>query len=239
MKKKVLGLISILIVVVLMFTAKKEISNSSATKSQAISNTTIEFTNQGLVINANDLVKDSTEEVDIQKNTEYLQELIDQVSAAGGGTVYLPDGTYYFAPGGEGYDGAQYVIKCKNNVTIEGSGTILEPYGKTLYGLDMFYFNDYEEGKGETYLENADFRHLRINGESASSETYKGYGRGFAINLYKNCDFENVRVSNTEGTGCELENPMKSTINNCSAKYGWTIKSNYYDEGSGIRIGIG
>lgn len=75
-----------------------------------------------------------------KSNTETLQAAIDKVSENGGGTIYLPKGTYYFAYvekiGGVSHSTQKdntpeyWLIECKDNVTIIGKGTILKPYGK-------------------------------------------------------------------------------------------------------------
>lgn len=76
-----------------------------------------------------------TNENILKNNTEYLQKAIDKVSESGGGTIYLPKGTYYFKYGGQDSFPEYWVIECKNNVTIIGqgtgtNGTILKPYGE-------------------------------------------------------------------------------------------------------------
>lgn len=91
-------------------------------------------------------------------NTKELQEAMNKVSEAGGGTIYLPSGTYYFGPGGYNNttDQEDFAIKCRNNVHLKGKGTdensssytILKPYynnPSASGGMDMFYFNNYKD----------------------------------------------------------------------------------------------
>ena len=47
-----------------------------------------------------DLISNSKNDKDIRNNTKVLQSAMDKVSAIGGGTVYLPTGTYYINQGG-------------------------------------------------------------------------------------------------------------------------------------------
>lgn len=174
-----------------------------------------------------DLAKSNSYNSDIAKaNTKKLQTIIDDVSNKGGGIVYIPQGTYYFESSEKNSAGTEdYVIKCKNNVALIGagtssnSGTILKPYGTTDYGLDMFYFNDYSDSgfNNANYLINADFKNFVIDGGEANAREYTSAGKGFMINLFKDCDWDNVVVKNTDGTGFGIDCPINSTIKNCIA----------------------
>ena len=155
MKKVVwVTLLIIIITATIMFNIKNVNLNKSTTVEQKASNASVQTGTeyQGLIIIANDLVASSIKLTDMQNNTTKLQGHIDSVSDAGGGIVHIPKGTYYFASAGtNSLNTEEYVIKCKNNVIIEGeginesTGTILKPYGEVQLskgGMDMFYFND-------------------------------------------------------------------------------------------------
>ncbi len=160
------------------------------------------------------------------QNTKLLQNAIDEVSSSGGGTVYIPAGVYYFNTAGKNDAKTEdYVIKCKDNVTVMGNGisdesaTILKPYGNTDRGLDMFYYNAYRDS-GFTraeYLINADFKNFIIDAEETNAATYTTAGKGFMINIFKDCDWENVIVKNTDATGFGMDCPINSTIKKCIA----------------------
>lgn len=211
---------------------------------------------QGLIITASKLVANSTKATTIANNTKYLQQYIDQASDAGGGMVKIPKGTYYFASAGVQRENvSECVIKCRNNVIVEGAGsnertgTILKPYAPSNYlPVDMFYFNNYAESNSvdTTYLENADFRNFVVDGINAVASTYTSAGKAFMINLLKDCDWENVVVKNTDGTGIGVDCPINCTINNCVAincgKGGYIHEKNNNTEApgaSGIGIGTG
>ena len=87
-----------------------------------------------------------------EKNSVALQDIIDSLSESGG-TVYIPAGRYKFAENGSQTIGT-HCIKMRSNVSIVGDGvdTVLEPVGESLYGLDMFYFNDYVDTGEAVYL---------------------------------------------------------------------------------------
>ena len=139
------------------------------------------------------------------------------------------------------------VINLKNNVRLVGEGidesgknTTLKPYSKlqsssitkdecyndyencVYHGLDMFYFNDYRDynqiyGEG-TYLENVYFDNFIIDGNNVNEVgAYNSSGKGFMINLCKNCHWNNIIVENTAGTGFGMDNVINGSITNCKA----------------------
>ena len=73
------------------------------------------------------------------------------------------------------------------------------------------------------YLINADFSDFVIDGDSsrggikACNGSYKTDGKGFMINLFKDSDFYNVVVKNTDATGFGVDCPINVTIKNCKA----------------------
>ena len=252
-KKKIITtlIILMLLIIVVASTTKKESIISNAVKRIMKNESTIEIvetSTQGLVLHADELIEESTGKTNMAHNTEYLQELIDEVSNAGGGVVHIPAGTFYFTSGGINARGSEnYVIKGRDNVLVEGegtnetTGTILKPYGTPKYGLDMFYYNQYRDTNGNdtTYIVNADFRNFVIDGEMAVGETYNTSGKGFMLNLYKDCDWENVVVKNTDGTGFGMDNPINCTVKNCIAiKCGKNANTNSAGA-SGFGIGTG
>lgn len=194
---------------------------------------------------ANDLVADSTEKADF--NTGYLQDLMDKASAESA-TIKLPEGKFYFAQQETLYDGQEtYAIKCRSNVTLigEGARTILYPIGEIgpdiSGGIDMFYFNDYRESNftSPVYLENACFKNFVVDGQYTKLSHYNTAGKGFMINLFKNCNFEKLIVRNIDATGIGIDCPVNSTIKDCvTENCGKAATLN--DQGaSGIGIGYG
>ena len=148
-----------------------DITNSIGTNNHSISNSW-NLTNVMSTITSNfisavgptvnlvsgvDLIPNSTNETDMKNNTKNLQKAIDEMSDSGGGTIYLPAGTFYFAQGGiAAHGGEDYAFRCRNNVHLKGVGTnenssnvtILKPYynnSKADGGMDMFYFNNYAD----------------------------------------------------------------------------------------------
>ncbi|MBQ6461447.1 hypothetical protein IJJ36_03415 [Candidatus Saccharibacteria bacterium] len=88
--------------------------------------------------------------------------------------------------------------------------------------VDMFYFNDYADNSfadgSDTYLVDADFEDFVIDGRyTTSSAIDSSAGKGFMVNLFRDCDWDNVAVLNTDGTGFGMDCPINSTISNSLA----------------------
>lgn len=179
----------------------------------------------------------------MEQNTIYLQKLID--TADDGQVIEIPAGVYYFVSGGiNSRNSENYVIKVRSNVKIVGAGTneqqsdeytVLKPYSyynadvNSKYyiknGLDMFYYNNYHDSMNDngianadmTYIEDADFSDFVIDSEKTRGHIYNSSGKGFMINLCRNCDWDNVVVKNTDGTGFGVDSVINSTIKNSVA----------------------
>lgn len=180
----------------------------------------------------------------MKANTKALQETVDTVSANGGGTVYIPKGTFYFASQGSNRRGnEEYVCMPKDNVHIVGAGreTVLKPVGRSSGGLDMFYFNEYADSgfTNPQYLVNADFRDFVIDSELTKADRYTSAGKGFMINLYKDCDWVNVVVKNTDGTGFGMDCPVNCHIIKCEAYNCGKAATTKNVGASGFGIGTG
>ena len=190
------------------------------------------------------LIPDSKTESAMKANTQALQNAVDNASENGGGTLYIGAGTFHFASQGLNKRGnEEFVCMPKDNVTIIGSGekTVLKPVGRSKGGLDMFYFNEYADSgfTNPQYLVNADCYDFVIDGELANADYYTSAGKGFMINLYKDCDWKNVTVMNTDGTGFGMDCPINCTIIDCKA-YNCGKRATINNVGaSGFGIGTG
>ena len=172
-----------------------------------------------------------------RENSQNLQKMIDQLSADGG-TLYIPAGEYEFAENGTQTIGS-HCVKMRSNVNIIGDGTstILKPVGSSQYGLDMFYFNEYLDRNLAVYLENCTFKGFVIDAVGTSCQTYTSAGKGFMLNLVKNCHWENVIVRNTDATGFGMDCPIDCTISQCLAVN--CGKAATWDNGGASGFGIG
>lgn len=91
------------------------------------------------------------------------------------------------------------------------------------------------------YLTNADFSDFIVDGSNVTGNLgkYTTAGKGFMINLFKDCDWNNVIVKDTDATGFGMDCPINCTITNCLA-IGCGKQATTTSEGaSGFGIGTG
>lgn len=171
-------------------------------------------------------------------NSKHLQAVMDAVSDAGGGTITIPAGKYYFFPIGKNFNTEDsvltasdknyveyHVIRCRDNVTLNGTqmedgaaGTTLYPVSALPYPVDMFYFGDLFEYGEARYLVNANFNHFIIDGSNSHNYgRYNARGKGFYILLLRDCSWNNITVMNTDGTGFGMDCPINCTVTNSTA----------------------
>ena len=108
--------------------------------------------------------------------------------------------------------------------------------------------SDYElvQESNTLYLINADFKDFVIDGTSNGANGYTSSGKAFMVNLFKDCDWENVIVKNINATGFGMDAPIDSTMKNCKAiNCGKQARITYSSNlevtpgGSGFGIGTG
>ncbi len=174
-----------------------------------------------------------------EMNSQNLQKLIDTLSGEGG-TVYIPAGEYEFAENGTQTIGS-HCIKMRSNVSIIGDGasTVLKPVGESLFGLDMFYFNEYLDTGEAVYLENCRFERFTIDAAATSLRTYTSAGKGFMFNLFRNCHWKHVTVKNTDATGFGVDCPIDSSMTDCTAIGCGKAANDGSGGASGFGIGFG
>ena len=237
MKRNKRVLIMILIIIIIsgtLFLIFNNSNNITKNKSQIKGNIEISTSsNVNVVEREMTLSAEKTTEA-MENNSRVLQNAIDEVSSSGGGTISLPAGTYYFAPINTYTDQASsqkrayYAVECRSNVKLVGAGTnesnsnsctILKPYGANLdVSFTMFQYISQDTPK--VYIENADFADFIIDANETSKNQNTGYvaqGKGFSFSAYKDCDWNNVVVKNTDGTGFGMDYPINCTVTNCVA----------------------
>lgn len=174
-----------------------------------------------------------------ERNSKILQALIDALTKTGG-TIYIPEGEYYFCENGKQTIGS-HCIKMQSNITIKGAGdtTILKPAGQSRAGLDMFYFNEYVDTGEAVYLENCRFEDFVIDAAETSCQVYTSAGKGFMFNLFKECYWSNVTVKNTDATGFGVDCPIGGSMVNCVAVNCGKAATTFSTGASGFGIGFG
>lgn len=223
-------------------------SNSNTSNNGSSNNSNNINSNKKYLIEGN-FLSDGTvtdkERTAMEYNTKTLQSLVN--GSKSNEIITISSGTYYFSKGGTAPN-EDYVIKLTNNTTIIGSGTsgnkatILKPYApdNTIeYGMDMFYYNNVtDSGRKEAkYLENVKFSNFVIDGKDVRAKQYTSAGKGFMINLCKNCFWDNMIVRNTDGTGFGMDNIINGKISNSTAENCGKIAP--VDSGGGAGFGIG
>lgn len=179
-------------------------------------------------------------------NTQTLQHAINAASYQGGGDLRLPAGTFYFAWSHKD-EWSNCAIIARSNVSISGEGmdqTFLKPLGSyddqddIEHGVDMFLHDGTDSGQ---YLVNADFSDFTIDGSAAHGDPdqYNSSGKGFSFTLFEDCDWNRVKVTDTDGTGFGVDFPVDCTMTDCIAvRCGKNATSSSYGA-SGFGIGTG
>lgn len=158
------------------------------------------------------------------KNRERLQKVMNMVSEAGGGQIKLDAGDFYFNPDMKNthkHEFGNTLLHCllvKNNVTFSGTrqnnmiATWLYPVSNEASACDMFC--EYDK-----VTVNADFKDFGIDGKYCinNDKDYLCRAKGFMIAPMEKCDWYNVIVMNTGGTGFGVDMPVNCTITNCTA----------------------
>ncbi|MDO4508020.1 MAG: S-layer homology domain-containing protein [Candidatus Saccharibacteria bacterium] len=131
--------------------------------------------------------------------------------------------------------------KLKEYKSALGQSTEGEWGGRIDGGVDMFFFNDYSAYNftQPNYLTNADFYDFIIDSEDTRGPVYTTAGKGFMINLFKDCDWDNVVVKNTDGTGFGVDAPINGTITNSRAEGCGKAATTNDGGASGFGIGTG
>lgn len=119
-----------------------------------------------------------------------IQAAIDLVSAAGGGTVYFPDGTYRLTR----YSTTSYCLMLKDNVRILGesqTGTILKQAATIAASVRLFYTTGADKATVST---------ITLDGNKDNNTTQE-HRHGMFIDTGTNLLVENVTAQNFTGDG--------------------------------------
>lgn len=160
-----------------------------------------------------------------------LQALVDAVSMAGGGTIYLPNGIYRLnAP-----------ITWKSNVSLIGAGvgkSVLAPNdGGTGTRISAISYIQ-EEVSEATPIANCTFADFEIDGTNQTNTAYS-HSKGIYIQYMRNCTLRDLFVHDTIATGIGIDYLDKVVIDhvnvtNCGKSWTTGLLG-----GSGIGIGTG
>ena len=146
---------------------------------------------------------------DADDNSLKFQQMVDELSQNGGGTIYVPIGTYKFDTSNgqyiEGTGGCKCCIKAKSNVSIVGESltdSVFKMTGHSSQGVCMFGYNS---ATNKTPIEGCTYRNFTINGEECTIDTYSSDGKAFFYQYVKNCVWRDLRLIGTPATSLGID----------------------------------
>ena len=156
-------------------------------------------------------------------NTSALQKLVNNLHEQGGGTIFIPEGVYYF----------NSPVYWESDVNLKGQGigqTILKTRGGTsssrIDGYSLIYSKEYSNDTSLDDIEpikNINFSDFTVNGEELNMKpSYKG--KGIFIQKLYDSSFRNLKFEGTGSTAlgvdmlhhCLIENVI---CENCGRTY--------------------
>ena len=176
-------------------------------------------------------------------NSLKLQQMIDELSENGGGTIYVPIGTYKFNTSNgqyiEGTGGCKCCIKAKNNVSIVGESltdSVFKMTGHSSQGVCMFGYNSATNKKP---IEGCTYRNFTVNGEECTIDTYSSDGKAFFYQYVKNCVWRDLRLIGTPATSLGIDFLDNVVIDSIYCYESGRIHADNSPGGAGVGIGTG
>lgn len=156
----------------------------------------------------------------------HIQSKIDVAFAAGGGTVYVPPGTYRVSTA---------PIVPKSRVSIIGAGigqTVFMGYGN----FQVFYYH----GTVADVTEDVTFANFEIDGTNQSNGgVYTSAMKGIQIDSGRRIIQRDLYVHHTGATGLGSDDLMDSVYENCIADYCGRLNDGTQPGGAGIGFAVG
>lgn len=175
-------------------------------------------------------------------NTAKFQELVDLVYEAGGGTIWIPCGTYVFDTELSSVDltgNITTLVEMKSGVSLLGeslTGTVLKVIGQTKDGCGLFCQNSVHSGE---VLSGCNAQNFTVDMSEASLTNYTHRGKAFYYSGIKDSVFRDLRLLETPSTSMGidmLDNVVLDSIYVYKGGKQWTYGGN---GGAGIGIGTG
>ena len=170
---------------------------------------------------------------DNEDNTPAFQTLIDTIYEAGGGTIYIPNGTYNFKP----VTDKKCAMLAKSNVSVIGENiekTVLKCIGGNPFSLF------YAKNTSRSPTTGATYSNFTVDAYQTGN-TNKVYGKAFFYQYVKNCVFRDLILKGTVATALGidfLDNVLIENVNciDCGRTF---ISESGTSGTSGIGIGTG
>lgn len=180
---------------------------------------------------------------DADDNSLKFQQMVDELSQNGGGTIYVPIGTYKFDTSNgqyiEGTGGCKCCIKAKNNVSIVGESltdSVFKMTGHSSQGVCMFGYNS---ATNKTPIEGCTYRNFTVNGEECTIDTYSSDGKAFFYQYVKNCVWRDLRLIGTPATSLGIDFLDNVVIDSIYCYESGRIHADNSPGGAGVGIGTG
>ena len=180
---------------------------------------------------------------DADDNSLKLQQMIDELSENGGGTIYVPIGTYKFNTSNgqyiEGTGGCKCCVKAKSNVSIVGESltdSVFKMTGHSSQGVCMFGYNS---ATNKTPIEGCTYRNFTVNGEECTIDTYSSDGKAFFYQYVKNCVWRDLRLIGTPATSLGIDFLDNVVIDSIYCYESGRIHADNSPGGAGVGIGTG
>lgn len=180
---------------------------------------------------------------DADDNSLKFQQMVDELSQNGGGTIYVPIGTYKFDTSNgqyiEGTGGCKCCIKAKSNVSIVGESltdSVFKMTGHSSQGVCMFGYNS---AKNKTPIEGCTYRNFTVNGEECTIDTYSSDGKAFFYQYVKNSVWRDLRLIGTPATSLGIDFLDNVVIDSIYCYESGRIHADNSPGGAGVGIGTG
>lgn len=169
-----------------------------------------------------------------------FNQLVTELNAQGGGTIYLPNGKYRL----------NSRITWKSNVSLVGESynAILMPYcdnsvNQGFAAISWLNTDGTSQGvyDGENPMVNCHFSNFTIDGINQNPANYDSFPKGINLHFVKDCTFENIQFLNTFATGLGidfLENVFIHNVYCYNCGRGYVVTTDEKIAG-GAGIGIG
>ena len=180
---------------------------------------------------------------DADDNSLKFQQMVDELSQNGGGTIYVPIGTYKFDTSNgqyiEGTGGCKCCIKAKSNVSIVGESltdSVFKMTGHSSQGVCMFGYNS---ATNKTPIEGCTYRNFTVNGEECTIDTYSSDGKAFFYQYVKNSVWRDLRLIGTPATYLGIDFLDNVVIDSIYCYESGRIHADNSPGGAGVGIGTG
>lgn len=175
-------------------------------------------------------------------NTQAMQSLIDKVYASGGGTIYIPKGTYLFdsASASAPTNVIRTLLRMKSRVSFKGeslTGSILKVTGNSSIGTCLFAQST--KITGDEILKGCTFENFTIDMSECTMTTYSSTGKAFMGNDLEDCIFRDLRLIGCPSTALGIDVLKNVVIDSVYVYQGGRLWTSGGYGGAGIGIGTG